>query len=375
MRTHPFGNTGANVSALGFGAMRLPMTPDGEHVDEDRAIPVIHRALELGVNYLDTAPYYCKTESEIVLGKAIKGWRDRIYLSTKNPLEDATAGTFRRFLETSLRKLDVEYVDFYHMWGISWAKYQEKGVDVPGGPLDEARKAKEEGLICHISFSFHDTPEALVRLIDTGNFESMTVQYNLLDRANEAGIALAAARGLGVVIMGPVGGGRLAETSPEIRRLLPKGVAGSPELALRFVLSNPNVHVALSGMGTIQMVEENAATASREDPLSAQERTDIARAMDQLAALADLYCTGCGYCMPCPNDVNIPENFKYMNYYRVYGIAEYARDAYAQLGQKGHWIKGLKADACIQCGECEPKCPQRIPIIAQLEEVTRTLKT
>jgi len=375
MRTHPFGNTGANVSALGFGAMRLPMTPDGEHVDEDRAIPVIHRALELGVNYLDTAPYYCKTESEIVLGKAIKGWRDRIYLSTKNPLEDATAGTFRRFLETSLRKLDVEYVDFYHMWGISWAKYQEKGVDVPGGPLHEARKAKEEGLIRHISFSFHDTPEALVRLIDTGNFESMTVQYNLLDRANEAGIALAAARGLGVVIMGPVGGGRLAETSPEIRRLLPKGVAGSPELALRFVLSNPNVHVALSGMGTIQMVEENAATASREDPLSAQERTDIARAMDQLAALADLYCTGCGYCMPCPNDVNIPENFKYMNYYRVYGIAEYARDAYAQLGQKGHWIKGLKADACIQCGECEPKCPQRIPIIAQLEEVTRTLKT
>jgi hypothetical protein len=355
--------------------MRLPMTPDGEHVDEDRAIPVIHRALELGVNYLDTAPYYCKTESEIVLGKAIKGWRDRIYLSTKNPLEDATAGTFRRFLETSLRKLDVEYVDFYHMWGISWAKYQEKGVDVPGGPLDEARKAKEEGLICHISFSFHDTPEALVRLIDTGNFESMTVQYNLLDRANEAGIALAAARGLGVVIMGPVGGGRLAETSPEIRRLLPKGVAGSPELALRFVLSNPNVHVALSGMGTIQMVEENAATASREDPLSAQERTDIARAMDQLAALADLYCTGCGYCMPCPNDVNIPENFKYMNLYRIYGIEQFAREAYARLGQPGAWPKGLKADACIQCGECEPKCPQRIPIIAQLEEVTRTLKT
>lgn len=373
MRYRPFGNTGINLSALGFGAMRLPMTPDGEHVDEDRAIPVIRRAMELGVNYLDTAPYYCKHESEIVLGKAVKGWRDRVYLSTKNPLEDATAGTFRRCLETSLRKMDLEYIDFYHMWGISWSKYTEKGVDAPGGPLDEARKAKEEGLIRHISFSFHDKPDILERFINTGHFESMTVQYNLLDRANENAILLAASRGLGVVIMGPVAGGRLAETSPEIRRLLPRGVAGSPELALRFVLSHPGVHVALSGMGSIQMVEENVATASREESLSAGERADIARAMDQFRALADLYCTGCGYCMPCPNDVNIPENFKYMNLHRVYGLSEYARNAYAQLGQPDAWPKGLKADACIQCGECEPKCPQRIPIIKQLEEVAKTL--
>ena len=373
MRYRPFGNTGASVSALGFGAMRLPMTPDGEHIDEDQAIPVIQRALELGVNYFDTAPYYCKSESEIVLGKAVKGWRERIYLSTKNPLEDATAGTFRRFLETSLRKMDVEYVDFYHMWGISWAKYTERGVDAPGGPLDEARKAKEEGLIRHISFSFHDKPEILERFIETGHFASMTVQYNLLDRANENAILLAASRGMGVVIMGPVAGGRLGETSPEIRKLLPEGVSGSPELALRFVLSHPGVHVALSGMGTIQMVEENAATANREDPLSAQERESIARAMDQYRALADLYCTGCGYCMPCPNEVNIPENFKYMNYYRVYGIEQYAREAYARLGKPDSWPKGLKADACIQCGECEPKCPQHIPIIEQLEEVAKTL--
>jgi hypothetical protein len=349
------------------------MTPDGEHIDEDQAIPVIQRALELGVNYFDTAPYYCKSESEIVLGKAVKGWRERIYLSTKNPLEDATAGTFRRFLETSLRKMDVEYVDFYHMWGISWAKYTERGVDAPGGPLDEARKAKEEGLIRHISFSFHDKPEILERFIETGHFASMTVQYNLLDRANENAILLAASRGMGVVIMGPVAGGRLGETSPEIRKLLPEGVSGSPELALRFVLSHPGVHVALSGMGTIQMVEENAATANREDPLSAQERESIARAMDQYRALADLYCTGCGYCMPCPNEVNIPENFKYMNYYRVYGIEQYAREAYARLGKPDSWPKGLKADACIQCGECEPKCPQHIPIIEQLEEVAKTL--
>lgn len=373
MRYRPFGNTGVTVSALGFGAMRLPMTPDGEHVDEDRAIPVIHRALELGINYLDTAPYYCKGESETVLGKAIKGWRDRVYISTKNPLDNPDPGEFRRWLETSLRKLDLDYIDFYHLWGMNKVKY-ETMVATPGGRLEEARKAKEEGLIRHISFSFHDKPEVLEQFIDTGYFESMTVQYNLLDRANEAAIARAAARGMGVVIMGPVGGGRLAETSPEIRRLLPPGVSGSPELALRFVLSHPGVHVALSGMGTVQMVEENAATASREEPLSAEEREAIARAMDQMAALADLYCTGCGYCMPCPNGVNIPENFKYMNYYRVYGLAEYAREAYAFLGDpRNLWIKGLKAEACVQCGECEPKCPQHIPIMKQLEEVAEVL--
>jgi len=352
--------------------MRLPMTPDGEHVDEDQAIPVIHRAMELGVNYLDTAPNYCKGESEIVLGKANKGWRDRVYISTKNPLDNPDGSELRAWLEKSLRKLDVDYIDFYHMWGMNQVKYDTM-VATPGGRLDEARKAKEEGLIRHISFSFHDKPEVLERFINTGHFESMLVQYNLLDRANEGAILLAASRGMGVVIMGPVGGGRLAETSPEIRKLLPKGVAGSPELSLRFVLSHPGVHVALSGMGTIQMVEENVATASREESLSAQERADIARAMDQFAALADLYCTGCGYCMPCPNDVNIPENFKYMNLHRVYGISEYARSAYARLGQPDSWPKGLKADACIQCGECETKCPQHIPIIQQLEEVAKTL--
>ena len=373
MQYRPFGNTGVNISALGFGAMRLPMTPDGEHVDEEKAIPVIQRAYELGVTYFDTAPYYCKHESEIVLGKAIKPWRDKIQLSTKNPIDDADGAGYRERLETSLRKLGVEHIDFYHMWGINWETY-EKYIIAPGGPLDEARKAKEEGLVRHISFSFHDTPEALVRLIDTGHFESMTVQYNLLDRANEQAIHYAREKGLGVVIMGPVGGGRLSGFSSDIAKMVSGGVKSNPEIALRFVLSHPGVSCAISGMGTIQMVEENVATASRIGPLSPEERVQIMAALDQTKQLADLYCTGCGYCMPCPNDVNIPQNFEYMNYYRVYGLKEFARQAYADLGVKNiEWNKGLKAEFCLQCGECEPKCPQNIPIMAQLEEVARTL--
>ena len=373
MQYRPFGKTGKKTSILGFGGMRLPMTPDGEHVDEEKAIPVIQRAYDLGVNYFDTAPSYCKSESEIALGKAIKPWREEILLSTKCPIEDADGARYRENLETSLRKLDVEHIDFYHMWGINWKSYEEN-IIAPGGPLDEARKAKEEGLIRHISFSFHDTPEALIKLVDSGHFESMTVQYNLLDRANEQGIHHAREKGLGVVIMGPIGGGRLAGFSPEIAAMVPGGVKSNPELALRFVFSHPGVSCAISGMGDVEMVEENCATASREEPVSDEERAQMVAALDESKRLADLYCTACEYCMPCPNDVNIPKNFEYMNYHRVYGLTEYARQAYADLGVKDtEWLKGLKAEFCIQCGECEPKCPQNIPIIEQLEEVARVL--
>ncbi len=372
MQYRTFGNTGISLSALGFGSMRLPMTADGQHVDEEKAIPALQRAYELGVNYFDTAPYYCEKESEIVVGKAIKAWRHQIYLSTKNDVENASGADWRGRLETSLRKLDVDYVDFYHMWGISWQDYVEK-IDTPNGPLTEARRARDEGLIRHVSFSFHDKPDALLRLIETGHFASMTVQYNLLDRANEAGISCASERGMGVVIMGPVGGGRLAGFSPEINRLIHGGAKSTSALALRFVLANPGVGVALSGMSSVQMVEENVATVSREEPLSEAERQQIAAALDEIKQLADLYCTGCGYCLPCPNDVNIPKNFEYMNYHRLYGLKEFAEQAYGNLGKPGQWIKGQPAGACLECGECEPKCPQKIPIMAQLKEVARTL--
>jgi len=372
MLYRPFGNTGIEVSVLGLGAMRLPMTPDGKRVDDEQAAAIINRALDLGINYIDTAPGYCQGDSERAVGQAIKGRRHQVYLSTKNPVEDASAATWRKYLEQSLRRLEVEYIDFYHMWGINWQRYQER-IAVPGGPLDAARRAKEEGLIRHISFSFHDTPEALVRLIETGQFETMLVQYNLLDRRNEPGIALARERGMGVAIMGPVGGGRLSGRSEVLQQWMGGQLKSTPELALRFVLANPGVSVALSGMSTVKMVEENAVTASRPEPLSAEERAHIAAMLDETKRLADLYCTGCGYCLPCPNQVNIPVNFEYLIYYQVYGLREPARELYSKLGQPGHWVEGLPASACLECGECEEKCPQHIPIVAQLKEVARIL--
>lgn len=373
MQYRDFCNTGIKISLLGFGAMRLPMTNinGNDVVDEDKAIPLIHRAFELGVNYIDTAPGYCNKTSETAVGKALKGWRDKVYLSTKNPIEDASGDNWRRRLETSLKNLDVDYIDFYHMWGINWQTYIES-IDVPNGPMEAARKAKKEGLIKHISFSFHDVPENMIKIIDTGNFESVLCQYNLLDRANEEAMAYARSKGLGVVIMGPVGGGRLGEPSSQIQNLLPGKVKSTAEMALRFVMANPNVSCALSGMGSINMVEENVKVASLLGALNDEERQIIDQMLEENKRLADLYCTGCNYCMPCPTGVNIPLNFQIMNYHRVYGLTEYAKSQYARIGIDDN-MSGGKAEDCTECGTCVPLCPQNLDIIKQLRETAEVL--
>jgi predicted aldo/keto reductase-like oxidoreductase len=139
-------------------------------------------------------------------------------------------------------------------------------------------------------------------------------------------------------------------------------------MALRFVLANPNVSCAISGMNTVEMVEENVAAASRPEPLSEAERAAVAEALEERKRLAELYCTGCNYCMPCPHGVDIPGNFSLMNYHRLFGLHEYGAAQYAEMGEKGKW-----ASACQECGECEPKCPQHIPIIEQLKETRQIL--
>lgn len=374
MQYREFGKTGVKISALGFGSMRLPQkNVDGKTIfDHDEGVRIIRRAFELGVNYIDTAPYYCNKESEIIVGKALKGWRDKVYLSTKNPIEDASGDHYRERLENSLKKLDTDHIDFYHMWGISLEKF-ETLINVKNGPLEAARKAKEEGLIRHISFSFHDKPENMIKLIDTGCFETVLCQYNMLDRSNEKAIEYAKEKGLGVVIMGPVGGGRLGAPSEVIRSLLPGKVRSSAELALRFVITNPNVTCALSGMGSMDMVEENVRVASDESLLGAEELESINGAMLENRKLAELYCTGCNYCMPCPQGVNIPLNFQLMNYHRVYGLTEYAKQQYQLIG-KDENMKGKDASACINCGACEKKCPQKLKIRAQLKETSAALQ-
>ncbi len=348
---------------------------DEHTVDRAKAIPLLVRAYERGVNYFDTGKWYCGGDSETALGEALKEMdRSRVSVSTKYAMGEPTAGDLRRKFEASLKALQLEYIDFYHLWGISWKSFETE-LAVAGGPIEAFVKLKEEGLVKHLSFSFHSKPSDLPKLIDTGIFETMLCQYNLLDRSNELGIAYAAAKGLGVAIMGPIGGGRLGNPSEVVSKLVPGQTRiSSPELALRFVMSNTNVSVALSGMSNMDQLEENLATASRADPLTDEELEKVDLSTRENQRMMDLYCTGCKYCEPCPESVNISEVFRCMNYYQVWDLKEFAKTQYAQIG-KSEWLKGSRADACIECGTCEDKCPQLIPVMDQLKECRRILES
>ncbi|MBN1925548.1 MAG: aldo/keto reductase, partial [Prolixibacteraceae bacterium] len=335
-----FGNTGVKISSLGFGCMRLPMTKvNGKDVvDEEKVGEMLHRAYELGVNYFDTAWFYNNGLSEAAVGKAIKTFRDEIIVSTKSPGHLLKKhGDYRRMLEEQLRRLDIDQIDFYHFHGIGYDNFME--TDKKSGWIEDAHKAKSEGLIKHISFSFHDKPENMVRLIDLGMFETVLCQYNLVDRSNEEAMAYAREKGLGVVVMGPLGGGRVAGLPKEITEKFGIGVKSNAELALRFVFANPNIDCALSGMEDIQMVDENAHVASQREPLSPAEVLALEGVMKENEKLSELYCTGCSYCIPCPQEVNIPEIFKLMNYYKIYGIKDFARKGYAEIGVN-EWVPG-----------------------------------
>ena len=370
-----FGKTGIKMSALGFGAMRLPVVGDGKNkrIDDDLAIPMMLKAFEYGVNYIDTAPYYCDKLSEGAVGRALKLWNgQKIYVATKNPVENDVADDFLKRLESSLKNLDVDCIDFYHLWGLNLKNF-EKWQALSDGPLQAFQKAKEQGLIKHFSFSYHDKAENFKKIVDSGQFESVLIQYNLLDRSNEENIAYAKNKGLGTVIMGPVAGGRLGAPSEILQGLLKEKPASTAELAMRFVLSNNTVDVALSGMSDINMVHENAANASRGGQLNEDELKNIDKMMEENKKLAELYCTKCNYCKPCPQEINIPYLFGLMNDHKIYGLTDHSKAAYAEALTMKAWHKSKSPDVCTGCGECEEKCPQKLPVVKQLKETHKAL--
>jgi len=376
MQYKVFGNTGIQLSALGFGAMRLPMMQEGDKtvVNDELAIPLMRRAFDLGVNYIDSAPYYCEKQSEIAVGKAIKGYRDKVYITSKNPIENDSGADWTKRLESSLKQMDTDYIDFYHFWGIGKQGFTHWQT-LTDGPLQAARRALDEGLIKFLSFSYHDSAENLRYIVDSGLFSSCLIQYNLLDRSNEENLAYMKEKGLGVVVMGPVGGGRLGAPSEVIRNLMKNKPASTAEMALRFVLANPNVHVALAGMSTIDMVEENAKVANIEGTLTPDELATVKVMLEENKRLAELYCTSCDYCKPCPANINIPHLFNLMNDHRVYGMVEHAKNSYKSVMDGTSWVKTADAAQCTECGECEKKCPQKLPVIKQLKETHSLLSS
>ena len=376
MQYRKLGNTGLEVSALGFGCMRLPKLPDQpSKVDQDASVALFRRAVEVGVNYFDSAYIYDNGDSERTLGRFLKeADREQVIVVSKNPVghqwwpipgDKPTGPLWRECLEEQLGRLDTPYMDacLFHDTALLTFRII---INAPGGPLEQAKKAKEQGLIRHIGISSHDSADKIIKILEMGKgaIELMVIQYNLLDRANEKAIEYAREHGVGVALMGPIGGGRLIHPSPVYQEAL--GASSTAEAALRFVLANPGVSTALSGMNAMDQLEENVATVSRAEPLSAEECERIDRLQKENEKLLGLYCTGCGYCMPCPNGVNIPANFTALNLLKVHGIEALARKNYDGLGDG-------RAERCVQCSECAGKCPQDIDIGKRLAETAEAL--
>ena len=361
----PYGKTGAMVSRLGFGAMRLPVTaPDGS-TRFDESTPILRRAVELGVNIFDSHHSYLDGESETALGEALAGApRESYYIQTKNPdyQEETQGDTYEDRLHLALRKLKTDYIDFYLAHSLGWERFQKTGKRF----FEVAERAKRDGLIRHIGFSSHDEVPGVIKLIETGRFECTLVQYNYLDTRYGEALAAAHEAGMGTSVMGPLGGGRFVAPSA-FTNVLGEN-AGGVEAALRFAFANDDIDVVFSGMQAVDQVEHNVRIASDAAPLTPKERTRIEREIERRTKLAELYCTGCRYCTPCPSGVEIAQIFELRNYAEVYGLHDYARRRYARLAENSK-----AAPDCAACGECEDKCPQKLPIREQLKHTHELL--
>jgi uncharacterized protein len=376
-RTVP--KTKDKLSILGFGCMRLPLTRT-HAIDEDRAIRQIRYAIDNGVNYLDTAPAYHLGRSEPLLGRALaNGYREKVRIATKlPPWSVRTRGDMEHILEGQLGKLRTDHIDYYLLHSLaqeSWDKMLQLGVQ------EFLDHAKLSGEIINAGFSFHGNLDTFKKIVDAYDWEFCQIQYNFLDEFNQAGtegLNYAASKGLAVMVMEPLRGGSLAGQVParvdkiwkeaEVRRT-------PAEWGLRFVWDHPEVTVVLSGMNQETQIEENLKVAGDAEPgsLTPAEIALIKRARDTYIGLMKVGCTGCGYCMPCPAGVNIPECFALYNGASMFGgRREYAFHYLTRLGG----ILGNRSFAglCRNCGTCEKACPQHLPVPACLKEVADSME-
>jgi len=383
MQYRNFGSLDFKVSALGFGAMRLPTRTTESagdkpqnRIDEAEAIKMIRHAIDMGVNYVDTAYIYHDGFSEIVTGKALKdGYREKVKLATKSPTWLINeAGDFDRILDEQLEKLQTDSIDFYLLHSLSRDSWNN--VILKYDLLKRAEAAKEAGKIKHLGFSFHDEGSAFTEIVDGyDKWEFCQIQYNYLDIENQAGLKglkYAASKGIAVVIMEPLLGGKLANPPKDVKAILDengKNLTGA-EWALQWLWNQPEVSVVLSGMSTMPQVEENLASAEKSGvgTLNEGDLKLIDRAIAQYGIRTAIPCTGCQYCMPCPNNVNIPRNFELYNSSVIHEDLSGARFAYSRFFNKEN-----HASECIQCKVCEENCPQKIPISEWLPKVHEML--
>ncbi len=361
---------GIDTSILGFGCMRFP-TVDG-NIDEPLAEQMLDRAYAAGVNYFDTAYPYHNGQSEPFVGRVMSKYpRDSFFFATKLPLWSVNSlDDAKRLFKEQLEHLRSEYVDFYLLHACNRERF-DKMVDL--GVVDYLVSEKEAGRIRNLGFSFHDNFDAFRHIIEYRDWDFCQIQYNYMDRedqAGDAGVALAEALNIPLVIMEPVKGGSLA-TLPEdvtrpFRAIDPD--ASTASWALRFVASRENVKVVLSGMSTPEQLEDNLKTFTDFKPLIEEEESAVEEVAETLRKRVFNGCTGCRYCMPCPNGVNIPGNFSIWNDYGMYNNAGRTKWKWEH-----DFADDVKAKNCVECGLCEEACPQHISIRENLKELQEML--
>ncbi|HEX2953653.1 MAG TPA: aldo/keto reductase [Bacillota bacterium] len=370
MQYRSFGKLDFQVSALGFGAMRLP-TLNGK-IAEQEATEMIHYAIDHGVNYIDTAYPYHDGESEVFVGKALKdGYREKVKLATKFPSWLAqSAADFDKYLNEQLERLQMEYVDFYLLHALNkenWPKLRDLGV------IEWAEKAMANGRFRHLAFSFHDDYDTFKEIVDAYDWSMCQIQYNFIDAENQAGtkgLKYAASKGLAVVIMEPLLGGKLVGPPQPVQTIWDKATNKRvpTDWALEWIWNQPEVSTVLSGVSSLAQIKENVALAEKSGvgQLTAEELPLYDEIRAKYKELIAIPCTGCRYCMPCPQNVDIPGNIGIYNEGITYDKPESSRGQYewwkyAYEVQK-LFPNDIRALNCVQCGACESHCPQSIPI-------------
>ncbi len=375
MKYRTFGKLGIQGSAFGLGCMRFNGAASGDSViDEQKAISLIRRAIDGGVTYLDTAYVYLDKTSEIVLGKALQdGYRDKVTIATKMPAEAVkNRADMEALLAEELAKLQTDHIDFYLMHGIDKEKWEYfKSIGAP----EFFEEMKQAGKIRYKCFSFHGPYEDFEYIIKDNDWDMVQIQYNFMDVDNQAGtkgLELAGSLGIPVVIMEGLLGGRLANAPDNVQALYDAfPVRRSPvEWAFRWLCNHPEIATVLSGCNEEAQVDDNLRIFDTVEPgiMTPDELKLMEDVRSAYNSRTKIGCTGCRYCMPCPNGVNIPGIFSAWN-----NVSLYNTDPKTDWNMQNILRNDETAEKCIQCGACEAACPQHLPIIDSLQAAWKEL--
>ena len=328
MEYRVLGKTGLKISRVGLGGIPI------QRIDAEGTKQLVHQLMDAGVNYIDTARGY--TVSEQYLGYALEGIRDKFVLATKSMAR--TKEAMAKDIDISLGNLKTDYIDLYQVHNPNMAQLEQ--VLAEGGALEALMEAKEQGKIGHIGLTAHSA-EVFEKALELPWVETIMFPYNIVETQGEALIKKCAEKNIGFVDMKPLAGGAIEDAA----------------LAVRFLVSTPDVTVVIPGMADPKEVEVNLAAAESTAPLSAEEQEKVKQVRE---VLGTQFCRRCNYCAPCAVGIQIPSVFLFQGYLDRYGLADWAKDRYGAMA--------VKASACIQCGACEPRCPYGLPIRQMMKE-------